>query len=103
PAPAVRGAGEDVASRRARSSRSRRLPRRRLPPSLGLELVRPRLGRADVAQLADAPASDTGEWGFESLHPHLKPPDRKEPQMRGELAAVRAGAGELRLWAASPS
>ena len=26
---------------------------------------------ADVAQLADAPASDTGQWGFDSLHPHL--------------------------------
>jgi hypothetical protein len=25
---------------------------------------------ADVAQLADAPASDTGTWGFDSLHPH---------------------------------
>ena len=27
--------------------------------------------RAGVAQLADAPVSETGRWGFESLRPHL--------------------------------
>ena len=44
--------------------------------------------------LADAPVSETGCWGFESLHPHSHCPQTRDPQKRiprrGESKTIAA-------------